>query len=190
MANSNHPYGLRPVRHLTGGEVRTNTYKIASTYGTSIFTGDPVIGINDGTIGIGTDGQTATLGVFAGCRYVDAAGNVKFSAYWPASTTATNIEAYVYDDPYIVFAIQSDATGVAATDINIQADYKIVAGNTTTGQSKVVLDCASGLAATGKNLRILRLVDDGENAAGAYADVEVVFAEHALKGVVAGVGGV
>ena len=38
MANQDAPFGFRPTRHLTGGEVRTNEYAIAANFGTSIYT--------------------------------------------------------------------------------------------------------------------------------------------------------
>lgn len=194
MANSNAPYGLRAVRHLSGGVVQTNRYTIASGYATSIFTGDPVLQTTDGTliIGVGTAGTPSTqlIGVFDGCSYTDAAGNQVFSKYWPASTTATNIEAFVYDDPNIIFQIQTDATGATIADRGQLADVEIVAGSTATGVSATNLDMSTGGGTTGKHLRILRLVNNPENESGAYTDVEVVFAEHALKGVVSGVGGI
>jgi len=190
MANSDTPYGLRPVRHMNGGVIQTNTYTIASGYATSIFTGDVVQGVATGGIAQSEAGNVDNLGVFAGVRYTDATGAVKFSPYWPASTTATNIEAYVYDDPNIVFAIQSDATGAAAADVHMGADWEVVAGDTVSGRSNWNLDVSAGLAATGTVLRILRIINDGENTAGAYSDVEVIFNEHVMKGVVAGVGGI
>lgn len=190
MPNIDSAYGLRPVRHLTGGCVRTNEYSIASGYATNLFTGDVVQGVADGTIVLAEAGNVDNLGVFWGCSYVDGAGNQVFSKYWPASTTATKIKAFVYDDPDIIFRVQSDATGVAAVDVHNGADWEVVAGDVKVGLSKSNLDVSAGLGTTGKALRILRIIDDGENAAGAYADVEVMFNEHVMKGVVSGVGGI
>lgn len=194
MANTNAAYGLRAIRHMTGGEIRSDEYPIASGYGTSIFKGDPVLQTTDGSliIAVGTAGTPSTqvFGVFQGVEYTNAAGEVVFSNYWPASTTATNIKAKVITDPDVVFAIQSDATGAAAADVGQLCDVEIVAGNVKTGISLTNLDVSTGLATTGKHLRILRILNDGVNEAGAYSDVEVVWAEHALKGVVSGVGGI
>jgi hypothetical protein len=194
MANTNAAYGLRPIRHMTGGEIRLDEYPIASGYGTSIFWGDPVLQHTDGSliIAVGTGGTPSvqTFGVFQGVEWTDSTGAVRFSNYWPASTTGTNIKAKVITDPNVVFAIQSDATGVAAADVGQLADVEIVAGDVKTGRSLTNLDMSTGSGTTGKHLRILKLVNDGVNEAGAYADVEVVWAEHALKGVVSGVGGI
>ena len=190
MANQNAAYGLRPVRHLGGGEIRCNEYTIASAYGTAIYKGDVVQQTTDGSLILAEAGNVDNVGVFDGVRYVDSNGRQQFSPYWPASTVATEIKALVYDDPMIVFQMQSDATGAAALDVAMGADWEVVAGNARTGQSASNLDVSAGLAGTGKSLRILRIVDDGVNVAGAYSVVEVLFNEHVMKGVVSGVGGI
>ena len=194
MANVNAPFGLKPVRHQTGGNIQSNAYPIASAYPTAIYTGDPVLMTTDGTIiiAIGTAGTPSTtiLGVFGGVRYTDAAGVSFLRPYCPAGTVATNIEAIVYDDPQIIFQIQSDASGVAAGDVGQLCDVEIVAGNPLTGVSRTNLDDSTGTATTAKHLRILRIVNNGVNEAGAYAVVEVMFAEHALSGTISGVGGI
>lgn len=130
----NAPFGLRPVSSITGGSwtEKVNEYYIAAsadgatTYGTSIFTGDPVIWnpvLNNqggGTIaryGFNTDYNAGTnivsvLGVFMGCEYFSrntATNNLIKSAYWPAATqvvAGTKIKAYVIDDPNVVYDIQ------------------------------------------------------------------------------------
>lgn len=194
MANVNSAFGLKPVRHQTGGNIQSNMYPIASAYNTAIYTGDPVIMAADGTItiAIGSAGShsTNTLGVFGGVTFKDASGITWWRPYWPANQIATEIKAIVYDDPYIIFAIQSDATGAADADVGQLADYTIAAGNALTGKSATVLGMAATHATTAHQLRILRLVNDGVNASGAYSVVEVLFAEHAMKGVVSGVGGI
>jgi hypothetical protein len=101
------PYGLKPI-NLYGGTPfagATRQYRIASAYNTGIFFGDVVEMINDGTIiksAITTARATVTtsqvMGIFMGCSYVNAQGQVIFSQYYPASTTAptgTVITAYV-----------------------------------------------------------------------------------------------
>lgn len=178
MANQDRPYGLRASRHLTGGEVQTNEYAIATGYATSIFTGDPVMAVTGGTIEQATAGSADIIGVFNGCSYVDADGVQVFSDYWPAGIAATEIKALVYDDPNIIFRIQGNAAGHAAADVWGQADHVVVAGDVKVGQSKSVLSDTTGITGT---FRILRLINDDENAFGAYNDLEVVFAEHVFS---------
>lgn len=190
MPNVQAGFGLRAVRHLGGGEIRENEYHIASGYATSIYRGDPVQQAPDGSIIIAEAGNVDNIGVFNGVHYVDANGNQKFAHYWPGGIVATEIKAHIYDDPMIIFQIQSDATGVADVDLGSGADWEIVAGDARFSISGTNLDVSAGLAATAKSLRILRIVEDNENVAGPFAIVEVMFNEHVLKGVVSGVGGI
>ena len=189
MANTNAPYGFKAVRHSTGGELQTNDYPIDATYTTAIFRGDVVRGVAGGTIELSAAGSADNIGVFAGCTYTNSVGESKFKPYWTGEASATNIMAHVYDDPNIIFQVQSNVTGIAAADLNNLADMNTyAAGDVKTGQSGVTLNGTVGT--TDKTFRVLRLINDSENAAGAYADVEVIFIEHALRGVVAGVGGI
>ena len=55
MANKDAAFGFRPVRHLTGGEIRTNEYKIAANYDSNIFTGQPVLAVTAGGIEVADD---------------------------------------------------------------------------------------------------------------------------------------
>jgi len=190
MANSNKPFGLRPSRHMTGGEIQSNEYWIDPTYTTAIFRGDVVEGVAGGSIELAEAGNVDNVGVFWGCEYDDSAGSHHFSPYWPGTASCTNIKAVVYDDPKIIFEIQTDATGATVADIHQGADIEYVAGDTKTGVSKVNLDVSAGLGTTGKSFRILRLANKPSNESGAYAVVEVLFNEHVMKGVVSGVGGI
>lgn len=188
MANDNAPSGFRATRHLAGGNIRLSEYSIASGYGTSLYFGDPVEMTGTGkNIAQAAAGNADNIGVFAGCRYVDGQGNQVFSKMWPAGTTATDIVALVYDDPNIVFEIQADT--LAEGDVGQLVDWNLGSGNSNTGVSGAYAD-ESTKGATGKALRVIGLVPRVKNDYGDYAKIEVAFAEHALKGVVSGVGGV
>ena len=123
----NAPYGLKPI-NLYGGTPfagATRQYRIASAYNTSIFYGDPIEMINDGTIiksAITTDRSTVTtsqiIGVFLGCSYVNSQGQTIFAQYFPANTaapTGTYITAYVSNDPDTLFKAVI-ATGATPND--------------------------------------------------------------------------
>ena len=45
MANTDSPFGLRPIRHRNGAAYNgaANPYYINSTYATALFIGDPVV---------------------------------------------------------------------------------------------------------------------------------------------------
>ena len=100
MANPNAAYGLIPVRHMSGNSPRANKYTITSGLAENIFTGDLVILTADGVITPHTATETNNIGVFAGVAYTASDGSYVYSQYWPSGTVATDIVAYVYDDPY------------------------------------------------------------------------------------------
>ena len=167
----------------------SDAYSIATGYTSNIFTGDPVQMTGTGkNIALAEAGNVDNLGVFAGCRYVNAAGEQIFAKYWAASTTATDIVALVYDDPNIEYEIQADT--IAEASVGQLVDWDAGTGSTTTGMSGTYADLTSGTATSGKSLRIMGLVNRPDNAYGQYAKIRVTFAEHALKGVILGVGGI
>ena len=189
MANLDAPQGFTPVRHMSGGVIRTNAYEIANGSGTSIFTGDAVQLLTNGTITLMAN-DTKPIGVFAGCEYTDqATGDVKFLKVWTASTTvATNsaVKAYVYDDPDITFSIQCDGT-FANTDVGLNSNVTLTAGNTAFGYSKQEITVSTFAVTATLPIRILRLIDEPNNAVGADAKVEVYINNHQLRANTAGI---
>ena len=189
MANVNGPFGLKPVRHLSGGTIRMNEYSIADSAAITMCVGSLVEQTGTGrNIQPSAAGNADNIGVFAGCEYTDANGKRIQSRKWVTGTTGTNIKAFVYDDPNIVFEVQCDT--LAAGDIGQLIDINVGTNDTTNGTAGLYGDVGAGTAGTDKTLRLLRLVNRPDNEYGAYAKAEVLIVEHALRGVVAGVGGV
>lgn len=177
------PYGLVPV-NLIGGQPyagSTRQMKIASNYGTNIFNGDVVVRAADGTIqketGTATVTATGVIGVFVGCTYTDPNTEQKvFKQYYPASTVASDIQAYVVDDPDACFkvAVVSSGTTIAGTGYtSIGSNAALVqnAGSTATGNSKVAIN---GIATTlSLPMRIVDVVEETTDASGNYTEVIV-----------------
>ena len=163
---------------MSGNIPRANKYTIASGLAENIFTGDLVILINTGLLTPHTATETNNIGVFAGVSYTASDGSFVYSQYWPSGTTATDIIAYVYDDPYIVYKVQSAGT-TAQTNIGNCADVVAGAGSTTTGQSGFELN--STMANGTATCKIIGLYESPDNAFGANAVVEVLVNEHVLK---------
>lgn len=180
MANNDAPFGFRPVRHLTGGEIRPSVFSKAVADGdtNALYTGQPVKWGTTGNIVAAAPGDTNILGVFMGCQYEDSANTngVVFKPYFPGSATAKNIEFNVVTDPEVVFLVQ--AASASNADRGKYADFVVGTGNTVTG------DAGSTIGATGAtkaNCLVLGMWTDPTNEDGAYAKVEVVFAEHVLR---------
>ena len=178
MANVDAAFGFVPVRHMSAsGSVRTNKYTIATGLTENIFTGDLCV-IAAGYVTPHTATEVQNIGVFGGVSYTASDGSYVYAEYWPTGTTATDIVAYIYDDPYIVFKAQS-AGSPAQANIGNCCDVVAGAGSTTTGQSGFEL---SGTMAAGTaTCKILSLWDAPDNALGTNAVMEVLINEHLLK---------
>lgn len=157
------PYGLRPVKRADGlpyaGAV--SEYDIdPAGYAVNLFNG-AVVQINangyinlttatgaDGTTNAFPTGTTLTgsLGVFVGCEYVNAQGQLVNSQYYPASTvapTGTRIKAFVVDDPNVLFQAQLDGTITQASlgaNTFFAAAQSSSTGSTRTGNSTSALE--------------------------------------------------
>jgi len=178
MANADAAFGFIPVRHMSGNAPRTNQYTITSGLAENIFTGDLCILTADGVVTPHSATEVNNIGVFAGVSYTASDGSYVYSEYWPSGTVATDIIAYVYDDPYTVFKVQS-AGSPAQTNIGNCADAVAGAGSTTTGQSG--FEISGTMAAGAATCKLIALVDSPENAFGANAVMEVLINEHLLK---------
>ena len=178
MANVDAAFGFVPIRHLSGNAPRANKYTITSGLAENIFTGDLCIITADGVVTPHTATEVNNIGLFAGVSYTASDGSYVYSQYWPSGTTATNIIAYVYDDPFTVYKVQSAGTP-AQTNVGNCADVVAGAGSTTTGISGFEI---SGTMSNGTaTCKILALHDSPNNAFGTNAVMEVVINEHLLK---------
>lgn len=166
----NAPQGLQPQQHQNGSvwNDQLSPYKISDQYATSLFKGDPVT-LGSGYLAIGVAGS-AIMGVFWGCKYINSIGTYIFSPYWPASTAtqgAAGADAFVVDDPTVLFNIQVSSTGLTQAEIGSNANFVAGSGSTITGQSGYALD--STTIATGnatRNLKIVALTPNVSNAFG------------------------
>jgi len=184
MANKDASFGLKPVRMMggspySGGQSR---YRIAANYGTSIFQGDLVMQVTGGSVEIHADGGTVPIvGVFNGCMYTDPTTSEQvFSNYYPASTNASDLIAFVHDDPNTVFEIQADDTFPVA---DLFGNFDIVytnSGSTYTGISGAELDVTTGATATSLPLKAIDISQDPDNSdvASANTNVLVVIQNH------------
>lgn len=180
MANVDSPFGLIPVRHNTGGVIRSNVYQegIADASTTTIFHGDPVV-FSSGRIARAAAGNTI-LGVFAGCTFTNGNGERKFSQYYDGNAGNTDIEVYVWDDPDLVFQVQSTTgqTPAVSNRGNFADMITYAAGSTVTGNSIIELGALSGTVATFRLIDLKRV--DG-NAWGEHAILEVMVHEHVFN---------
>jgi hypothetical protein len=107
-------YGFKAVNELNGlpyaGAIRQ--IPISRNYGTAIYNGDlvelaagvvTITGMSTSTTSTARAGQ---VGVFVGCSYTNpSTGQKLFAQYYPASTLANDIMAFVVDDPSALFKV-------------------------------------------------------------------------------------
>jgi len=183
MANQDAAFGFRPTRHLTGGQVRTEEANIAANYNTAIYTGQVVEAVTAGGIEAAAAGDVQQAGVFGGVSYTDpTTSKPTWSAYYPASTNASDLKASVYMDPNIVFEAQHDGTGTAALNF-ATGNFVGVAGSTITGQSTSEID--TDTVGTSGGFKQIGISTDPDNSdtSSANCNAYVVFntGEHVFK---------
>jgi hypothetical protein len=183
------PYGLKPI-NLIGGQVfagQTRQYQInPAGFAGNIFYGDVVKIVSTGYLEKDTGEATATpVGIFQGCSYVNAQGQVIFAQYYPtgyAAPTGTTITAYVQDDPDVLFkavlvAGQTEGgNGLTPTYLGISvigtnAELVQNAGLTSTGDSRIGLYATTSATTASLPVRIIDVVPDTANSSGNFVEV-------------------
>jgi hypothetical protein len=112
------------------------------------------------------------LGVFVGCQYVNAQGQVIHSQYYPSGTTGV-VQAYIVDDPDVLFQAQLDGTTTIASlgeNTFFAAAQSTTTGSTATGNSTSALD-----ATTVSTTAAFRVVGFVSPVGDAFPDVLVKF---------------
>ena len=176
------PYGLIPI-NLIGGQVfagATRQIPIASASTTAVFFGDVVKLNSDGTLDKDTGTDAATpVGVFLGCTYTDATYGKTFRQSYPGAVTASDIFAYVADDPdqlYKVAVVSSVTTigYVNRTSVGNNAVLVQNSGNTTNGNSRVAIDNTTNTTSSWP-VRVIDVVPETAFAGypGSYTEVVV-----------------
>ena len=183
------PYGLKPI-NLIGGQVfagQTRQYQIdPAGFAGNIFYGDVVKLVSTGYIEKDTGQATATpLGVFQGCSYVNAQGQVIFAQYYPtgyAAPTGTVITAYIQDDPDLLFkavlvAGQTEGGNgltpafLGRSVIGTNAELVQNAGLTSTGDSRIGVYTTGSTGTASLPIRIIDVVPDTANSSGDFVEV-------------------
>ena len=192
MANQLEKFGLRPYRKLDGTPLvgAQNRYTIASGHTTAIFQGDMVIPLASGNIDRHTAGDgTAILGVFNGCFYTDpTTQKPTYKNYYPGGVAASDITAFVVDDPDAVFLVDADS---AFTRASLFANYSVTntTGVTQTGLSKVQLDVSSADTNATFAVQAIDISQDPDNSdtSVSNANILVRINNHFYKGGTTGI---
>lgn len=178
MSTTSAPYGFMPVRAIDGSNLNASPYKIAAADTTAIYKNSPVKLATTGVITAAAAAEDI-LGVLVGVEYTDAVGRRVVDTKWPTGgvSTATDITAWVIDDPDAVFSVQSDGS-IAETARGDQADLTNPTANGA-GLSQATLSATlKGVGVQGQ-FRIVDLDRYVDNAWGdAFTRVLVQIARH------------
>ena len=184
MANKDAAFGLRAIGKV--GQNRDNQglseYSIASNQAGSIFFQDPVKCLNTGTIGVAAAGDEL-LGTLNGIFFTNSTTKKPTFQNHYTQTVASDIVAFVSDDPYQRFEIQTNNTGASAnTDIFNVADIEYTAGSSPDFVSAVELNDSTLANGSSATLQILGLSRDPSNNTVGAANVNwiVRINEHEL----------
>ncbi len=201
MANVDAPFGLKPVRYISGSPYNgaVNPYWVENAANNALFIGDPVTvtgTANTAQIDVPGAGTFPAGTLPAVLVTVSGDGNpvtgvvVSFSADPTALENVHRLDstervAWVCDDPDVVFHMQGDTVAtIDVTDISNNADIigAAGAGSTTTGISSKELDGATITADPSNQLIILRLANIvGNDIAAVHAIWEVMISSHTMR---------
>jgi len=198
MANTNAPFGGKPVGHLNGSSYngQANLYYFAASNGDAVHIGDFVkskaAGDANGVPGVDlAAGTDICRGIVVAVYPVYPDGTLAASALdleHPGYVSATNANAVyvgVADAPDLVFEIQcgSVATNLVATKLNNNFSLTVAAPDPTTNpQSATIVDNSTIATTNTLKFKMLGLAIRPNNAIGAYQVVRASFNYHELSG--------
>ena len=122
----------------------------------------------------GANTSDAVVGVFNGCFYTDpTTQKPTYSNYYPGSIAASDITAFVIDDPDAVFLIDADA---AFTRADLYKNYSVTdtTGVTATGISKAQLDVSVSGTATTFAIQAIDISQDPDNSDTSSANANIL----------------
>ena len=168
MANQDAAFGLRPLKTMGQQDDSTgmSSHKILPGDASILYQGSLAFANSNGYADIATAGQVLLLGAFWGTFYIDPTTlKPTYKNYYPGAVTPPSsgvIEAFIYDSPYQMYEVQSDATGASAqADIFMCCDISSNAGSTTNGVSS--LESADTFVAGPAQLKVVGVSRDPAN---------------------------
>jgi hypothetical protein len=182
MANTNSPFGFKPIRRLDGAAWSSchTTKRMQITAG-ACNRGDVVKQLADGTVAVATVlGGAGNLGIFVGCHYMQSSmGWPIWSNYWPGAgaMAGTFVDAFVIDDPLVVYEVMAATGPITQANVGENADFVVTAS--TTGFSKWAL--ATPAVAAGSDVLPFKVVAVGNNGINIQDGYDVASANNIVE---------
>lgn len=181
MANSNAPFGLRPIQdNGTPWNGQGRLIYFPTSQAGNIFLGDPIVPLGGSdangvpAFGIASAaGGNVVAGGFNGISNGPAGSGFTVTRDLPVYRQASIANyGFVCDDPNQLYVIQEDSVGgalAAASAAMENADLVAGVGSTVTGFSGWMLDSSTAATTNTLQLRILGLLRGPDNVIGNYA---------------------
>ena len=172
MANTDTPFGLKPVRDAGSAPYNDGVemFYVPASDSTALFIGDPVIRAGSGdAAGVPSATRAAATGAITGVVVGFTDPDSMELGYGAASTDRY---ALVRTEPDTLYEIQVNGT-LAAADVGLNANISIGAGNTYNRLSGVELDAATKATTATLQLRIMGFAQRPDNEVAADAVVYV-----------------
>ena len=178
MANTNAPFGFRQYSGNGSAPTYEQVEVLIAYNATNIFNGDPVEPDANGLVvqGDGTTAAAGIAGIFVGCTYTNpSTKQPTWAQYWPAGIAAADAQAYVVDDPDVLFKVAAVSSGTtvafyAQTVVGNNVALVQNSGSTNTGDSAVAINGSTVAATASLPIRIVAGVPDTANASGEFCE--------------------
>ena len=174
-SNVSAPFGFRQYSG-TGSAPTYEQVPVRIVYNaTNIFYGDPVTPDTNGYVVQASSNSAAQgiAGIFQGCQYLSVSQKrTVWSNFWPGSDVASGntVTGYIVNDPNAKWIAQTDATGIATTDINANIGFAIGTGSTLSGISGAYLDTSTINTTNTLPFRLVGLIDFPPGAQGTFSN--------------------
>lgn len=186
MANTNAPFGFRPVKYRDGKAYTgaCNEYYHDSGDSTALYMGDPVIlAGSSNSLGVATVVRaTAGSGAYVSGVVVGFRPDTAIPLGYGAASTGYYV--LVADDPDLMYEIQEDGVGgaIALASVGLNADFVAGSGSTYTKRSGFMLDSSTAASTNTLQCKIHGFSQDPLNeTATAYAKMLVSFNLHQMN---------
>ena len=151
MANaSTTGFGFRPVKKIAQNDNNAGLSEYSVAASSALISHACLVQLTaDGVVLASTNSTENNLGVLNGVFYTDATtSKPTWSNYSPASNTATDIVAYINDDPMQMYEVMSADTAFNQNEVGHCADQVLAAGTSPLfiSSSKISATTATTLA--------------------------------------------
>ena len=193
MANTNAPFGLRPIRYVDGRAYNGAVEQYFATGATGIIRpGDPVVEAGSANTSVVQDHAPGTLPT---CTIALPGSGDPITGACVAVLPVTRDSLIYREDSTdriilvargadLIFEVQADAGGTALAAVDVGQFVVLAAGTTTTLRSDWTVDTATAPNSTaGFQLKLMGFGKGPKNEIGAYAVVEVLINNHTLANI-------